>query len=672
MLAQPVQLRSLRRWSGLVIAVAILLFGWAIAPLPVLAQSPLDALSRTAPVVLDGRELFRIHATDTLTASNRAGYINANLREALRSRNPRDLALTTDTEGLQANISAGGNHLLTVTERDTLPGLTPELQARLWERRLQFSLERALQERTPGYRRQALWRSGGILLGAIAIHLGLGFGHRLMSRRDRRQPQQRRSQQLARLMLALGLILGRLGCWLGVSFWIAELWPLLRRGRYQFLQFLTTSFQEPLIVTMGASGGFSLLDLMVLLGLLAGVWAGAIASTRLLKSQILQPLGAEASLPDGVATTIQYALLIVGTIAILQAWGLDLTSLTIVASVFSVGVGFGLQNIFRNFISGWVILLDRPVQVGDFVNIGSLVGTVERIGARSTTIRTLDRVAIVVPNSHILDREAINWSQGHAVSRLHVPLGVAYGSDIRQVRAVLLRAARSHPTVLQYPRPQVWFQGFGDSALNFELLVWLADPRQQFSLKSDLNYRIEANLRKLGVQVPFPQRDVHLRSPHLEKMAGVWLKQQVDSESLAELEELLAGCEAEERPFVEDAWSKEFLTPLQLQDAFTETQVTELVEKMRGEGGVEIRDRRYRLTTYRNCFVGAEAVEWLMENQRTTRENATQIGQILMDRGMIQHVLDEQPFLDRYLFYRFRDDAGDLTLPQQEDGAPVQ
>ena len=320
-----------------------------------------------------------------------------------------------------------------------------------------------------------------------------------------------------------------------------------------------------------------------------------------------------------------------------------------------MGVGFGLQDILKNFISGWVVLLDKPVQVGDFVDVGSLVGTVERIGARSSELRTLDRVSIIVPNSHFLDREIINWSHGNSVTRLHIPVGVAYGSDIRQVRTALLKAARSHPGVLRYPRPQVWFQGFGDSALSFELLVWLNDPRRQFSLKSDLNYRIEANLRKYGISIPFPQRDIHLRSPRLERVADMWLKGQLSVEELKDLEDF-ERAEAT-HDLTAEIWSEEFFSPLQLQDAFTDEQVQELVTKMRGVGGLNVRDRRYRLKLFRNCFIGREAVDWLVENQRTTRENAVEIGQILMDRRVIQHVLDEQPFLDRHMFYRFMDDG---------------
>ncbi len=190
-----------------------------------------------------------------------------------------------------------------------------------------------------------------------------------------------------------------------------------------------------------------------------------------------------------------------------------------------MGIGFGVQNITNNFISGFIITLERPIQVGDFIKIGDLVGIVKQVGARSTEITTPDKVTIIVPNSRFLESEVINWSDGDPVSRLRVPVGVAYGSDISKVKTALLEAVKRHPEVLLRPEPEIWFQSFGDSALNFEIMVWTGEPRKQFRVKSDLNYAIEASLRRHGIEVPFPQQDLHLRSPQLEEIIGL-LKQQ--------------------------------------------------------------------------------------------------------------------------------------------------
>ena len=211
-----------------------------------------------------------------------------------------------------------------------------------------------------------------------------------------------------------------------------------------------------------------------------------------------------------MSVLIHYALIFLGVVVLLQIWGIDLSSIAILASVLGVGIGFGVQNITNNFISGFIIMLESPIQIGDFINVGDLVGTVEKIGARSTEIRTLDQVTIIIPNSRFLESEVINWSHGNPVSRLHVPVSVAYGSDIDHVKTALLDAIRRHPDVLLRPAPEVWFQGFGDSALDFEIMVWTGEPRKQFRVRSDLNYEIEASFRRYGIEIPFPQRDLHV------------------------------------------------------------------------------------------------------------------------------------------------------------------
>jgi len=146
------------------------------------------------------------------------------------------------------------------------------------------------------------------------------------------------------------------------------------------------------------------------------------------------------------------------------------------------------------------------------VEVGEYKGIIERMGARSTEIRTLDHVSIIVPNSRFLEKEVINWSHRNPISRIHLPVGVAYGSDPKAVQAALLSAANKHSSVLQTPSPLVLFNGLGDSSLNFELLVWTAEPNKQFLLKSDLYYNIYEVLQQQKIEIPFPQIDLHLRS----------------------------------------------------------------------------------------------------------------------------------------------------------------
>ena len=160
------------------------------------------------------------------------------------------------------------------------------------------------------------------------------------------------------------------------------------------------------------------------------------------------------------------------------------------------------------------------------------MGTVEKVGARSTEIVTLDRVTIIIPNSRFLENEVVNWSHGNAVSRLHLPVGVAYGSDIALVKKALIEAIRRHPEVLVRPKPEVYFQRFGDSALHFEVMVWTGEPRKQFKVKSDLNYEIEASLRRYGITIPFPQRDLHVRSPQLDELVNLLQQSGVEPNSM--------------------------------------------------------------------------------------------------------------------------------------------
>ncbi|MEM9153590.1 MAG: mechanosensitive ion channel domain-containing protein [Cyanobacteria bacterium P01_F01_bin.33] len=648
--------------ASLLVAIAIGL-GWGH---PVSAQLESSLPREMAPIVLDGRELFRVSSLKNFTARERSQAANANLRAAVSSSAP--LEITTDSQNGLVVIRIDDTHLLTITERDLRPGIPAELQARLWARSLEQAVRQARLERLPTYVREHIWKALGWGLGAIAAHVAiLWLGRQAVRWAAQWQKSGSAAQIVARLSVQLAPTLIWIGVWWGYGHSVSEWFPLLRRGRYALWQGLTNSFQSP-IFSMG-DRGYSILDVLILAALLGGLWIAIFRLTRWLKTRVLQAAGANRTLQDGVATTTQYLLLGLGSIAILQAWGLDLRSLAIFASVLGVGVGFGLQNIARNFISGLIILLDRPIQVGDFVSIGDLVGTVDRIGTRSTHIRTLDWVTIIVPNAQILERELINWSHDSPVSRIRIPVSVAYGSDIARVREALLDAAKSHADVLGYPPPQVWLQSFHDSDLHFDLMVWVSEPRYQFRIKSDLNYRIEVNLRRYEIEVPYPQRDIHLRSPLLEEVMTAWLGRHRQSDR-----ELYVPGGQTTAPRVKPAdidaatvKSEEYFTPLH-PTLLADRDVRYLVERMRGTGGIEICDRRFRLNLYPRCFVGTEAVEWLMRAMKTTRQGALQIGQFLLERGEIHHVLYEQPFLDGNYFYRFRADAEDSTDDASQQG----
>jgi len=306
------------------------------------------------------------------------------------------------------------------------------------------------------------------------------------------------------------LITVRSGLWVGVGLLLTQFFPITQQWSNRITRALVASFTTP-VLSLGNSR-YSLGDIILLAGMLLGLVVLSKIITDLFKIRILTLAGINRGAQEAIAIIVRYTLLVIGTIVLLQIWGLDISSLAILASALSVGIGFGLQDIAKNVGSGLVLVFERPIQVGDFVEVGKSLGTIERIGVRSTVIRTPDQISIIMPNSRFLEDEVINWSHDNPVSRLHLPVGVAYSSHVETVRTTLLEAAQNHPYILIHPKPQVLFKGFGDSSLDFELLVWTRDPSQQIFLKSDLYFRIERLFRDRTIEIPFPQQDLHIRS----------------------------------------------------------------------------------------------------------------------------------------------------------------
>jgi small-conductance mechanosensitive channel len=491
-----------------------------------------------------------------------------------------------------------------------------------------------------------------VVIAAILAHWALNRTGRALGRRLASAAPQPAKRAAWEFRLRLALLALKIVLWGGVAWYLSDRLLLLWLLREAFASVLAMGLGSPLFEIGGKS--YSTLDLLELPAILAVLWVAVSAITRLIRSQVLGALGVERGVEQTVTLVLRLGLTFLGAIVILQAWGIDVSSLAIVASVLGVGVGFGLQNIANNFVSGLVIGFERPIRPGDFVNLGELCGTVERIGARSTEIRTLDNVSILVPNSRLLENEVVNWSYGDPVARLHLPVGVAYGSDIARVRSALLEAARSHPQVLADPRPRVEFHGFGESSLDFELLVWTRDPRSQHHLKSDLYYRLEANLRRHRIQIPFPQRDLHLRSPAVDAVLTAWARQRFSAEELAAAASNGHPAEAPDAEPPAD-WLRRLDDDVELH-AWSEGDIDAFVARMRGPGGVPIRDRRYLHRVYPSCFVGSEAVDWMVASSRLTRSEAIKLGELLVERRVIHHVLDELGFRDGKFFYRFRAD----------------
>jgi small-conductance mechanosensitive channel len=200
----------------------------------------------------------------------------------------------------------------------------------------------------------------------------------------------------------------------------------------------------------------------------------------------------------------------------LKLTGISFTGLAFVGAALGVGIGFGLQNIVNNFLSGLILLFERPIKAGDFVTVGGVEGTVKQINIRSTEIETLDRQNVIVPNSELISQQVTNWVLHDPHGRLQILIGVAYGSDTEKVREVLRTVAEENPHVLNdgvnSPKPKVLFMGFGDSSLDFELRIWIRQIRRRFDVTSDINFSIDKAFRENGIEIPFPQRDLHVRS----------------------------------------------------------------------------------------------------------------------------------------------------------------
>ncbi|WP_407269443.1 mechanosensitive ion channel family protein [Radiobacillus sp. PE A8.2] len=211
-----------------------------------------------------------------------------------------------------------------------------------------------------------------------------------------------------------------------------------------------------------------------------------------------------------------YSIMVIAVIVSLTTVGIDLSALTVFAGVVGVGIGFGMQNIASNFISGIILLFERPIKVGDRVIIDDVIGDVEKINMRATVIKTLDNEHIIVPNSYFLEEKVVNRSYSDPTLRLVIPVGVAYGTDVDKVRTLLLQVAGEEriesSIIISDPEPFVNFVGFGSSSLDFELFVWISNPNQVIVTKSNLNFRINKILAEHKIEIPFPQRDLHIRS----------------------------------------------------------------------------------------------------------------------------------------------------------------
>ena len=498
-------------WVWIVVLAAISLL-WILSP------AGLSAKTLTTPgqasVVIDGHPVFEVESSGPYTAIERAQQANRQL--ALLASLNKAVEVKAVERNQVPTIVAGDQYLLTVTDLDATLDKTPTEQAQDWAKQLEISLTTARQERTSGYLRYAAFLSGLTVLLAAFLHWGVGrFWGRSLKRKIRQAlPQVPRTgtpgAQDFHFFMGLNLTLVRLVLWGSAAWYISSLFPNLRQRRYNLFNSSTVGIRAPLF-TLGEQP-YTLLDLFILLGLVWGLFVLVRLSARIIQAQILARSRLSRGEKEVITQTYRYGMFAVGTLIILQVWGIDLRSVALLGSALGLGIGFGFQDIAKNFGSGLVLLFERSIQVGDFIEIGLHSGVVEQIGARSITLRSLDNISVLVPNAHLFDSQVLNWNHDHPVSRLRLAVGIAYGTDSKIVKSALLQAAQEHSEVLSKPSPDVYIKAFGDSAVEFDLMVWIRDPEMQFQVRSDLYFRIEEVFKEQGISIPYPQRDLHLSS----------------------------------------------------------------------------------------------------------------------------------------------------------------
>lgn len=262
----------------------------------------------------------------------------------------------------------------------------------------------------------------------------------------------------------------------------------------------------------GKGNNFTLLTLIHLIVLSALLIFVVRGLSKFLDNKLLVRIS-ERGTRAAIVTIIRYLMLFFGFLFIFKSAGFDLGTFSWLLGALGVGIGFGLQNITNNFISGIIILFERPIKVGDRIQVGDISGDVVEISMRATTVVTNDNISVIVPNSQFINGNVINWSHSDRLVRFRYAIGVAYKEDPEKVKEIVLKVARNHPGVLSKPAPDFWFVDYGDSALKFELIVWTSTYIQRPTvLKSELYYAIFNEFNLHGIEIPFPQRDLHIRS----------------------------------------------------------------------------------------------------------------------------------------------------------------
>jgi potassium efflux system protein len=261
--------------------------------------------------------------------------------------------------------------------------------------------------------------------------------------------------------------------------------------------------------------GFSIAQLAGIYILAENTGVTAVASKNLpglMEIVVLQHLDLQAGSRYTINTLVRYVVITIGSIVVLNIVGWNWSQIQWLVAALSVGLGFGLQEIVANFVAGLIILFERPVRVGDTVTVGQLTGTVSRVRIRATTITDWDRKEIIVPNKSFITEQVVNWTLSDPITRIVIPVGISYASDVERAHKVMEDTLRTLPLVLDEPPPKAWFMGFGESSLDFKLYIYSRQLADRFPIMHGVHEAILAALREHDIEIPFPQRDLHVRS----------------------------------------------------------------------------------------------------------------------------------------------------------------
>ncbi len=592
-----------------------------------------DATSVKVPVVLDGRELLEIGPLGKVTAQERAELITSTLESALADSigrgKPPEVKVVRSNQNLVLKVDS--RPLVQVAE-DTLDSMYSGMQAQMWQEQLQQGLEQSWRERTPTYTRWAVKKLTFAFLTTLLLQGGLVLLFRYILRLKIKNPQRRwHSLQL------LVLVLFQVGVWATFINYGVQLFPITRSWFYEIFQLLDSTFNARMF-QLGEEA-ISLNRILAIALTIAALWIGVGWFVSILKSRLLPLTEAEPSHQGTIVFFVEYGLLSLGVLLILNAGGVDFQSLAILLGALGIGIGFGLQNIVKDFICGLILIVVRPIKVGELVQVGDFQGLVQRIGARTTDISNIERYIITIPNSRFIEGEVLNWNRS-GITRVKAYVKIPYGTDIDFVYKVLLAAAQvEHPDILRHPPPKVKFREYTEDGLQFRVVAFIRDPLKQPKVKTHLYNQIERYLRKYGIEVARPQQDLHLKD--LDPEIYAWMRSQTPVEYRLLPQEI---------PSIEPPPNKE------------EYDWEAISSAMRGENGVSIKDRRFQFKLFKNVFLGSEAVEWLMINERATREEAILMGELMLQQGIIHHVFDEHNFKDEPLFYRFYHDEVEVNI----------